>query len=100
MSDREFGYTCRLRLSGELDVAVVPEVRAQLVDAAGDIELDCGGLTFIDASGVNLFVELDLACQSRGATLTLLDPPTCVTRLLDLSGLAAILHVRHEGSVA
>ena len=100
MSDRESGDSSRLQLSGELDVAVVPQVRAQLVDANGDIELDCGGLTFIDASGLNLFVELDHACQSRGARLTLVDPTPCVTRLLDLSGLAAILHVRHEGSVA
>jgi anti-anti-sigma factor len=100
MSDRESADTGRLQLSGELDVAVVPEVRAQLVHADGDIELDCGGLTFIDASGVNLFVELDHACQRRGATLTLIDPPPCVTRLLDLCELAAILHVRHEGSVA
>src|SRR5215204_2308021 len=99
MLSRESGDACRLQLSGELDVAVVPQVRAQLVDADGDIELDCGGLTFIDASGVNLFVELDHACDSRGATLTLVDPPTCVTRLLDLSGLAAILHVRRESTV-
>jgi len=100
MSDREARQSCRLQLSGELDVAAVPHVRAQLVDVDGDIELDCGGLTFIDASGVNLFVELDHTCRSRGATLTLVDPPTCVNRLLDLSGLAAILHVRRESSVA
>ena len=39
----------RLCLSGELDMAGVPEVRARLGAMTGDVELDCSGLTFIDA---------------------------------------------------
>ena len=38
-----------LRLLGELDAAGVPEVWARLVGVDGDVELDCAGLTFIDA---------------------------------------------------
>ena len=46
---------------GELDAVGVPAVWARLVGVDGDVELDCAGLTFIDASGVRLFVALRAA---------------------------------------
>ena len=54
----------RLRLLGELDLAGVPEVWAELAGVDGDVELDCSGLTFIDAAGLRLFVAVQ-RCVSR-----------------------------------
>ena len=46
----------RLCLTGELDMAGVPDVRVRLVAMSEDVELDCSGLTFIDASGLRVLV--------------------------------------------
>jgi anti-anti-sigma factor len=75
---------------------MVPVIRARLAGAGGDIELDCSGLTFVDAAGVNMFVELHQMCAARGATLTLVNPSPCVTRLLELTGVAAVMDARSE----
>ena len=88
------GRTGRLQLLGELDAVAVPAVWARLEGVDGDVALDCAGLTFIDASGVRLFVALHAACRSRGARLSIVDPSRCVLRLLDVTGLAAALDVR------
>ena len=85
-----------VRLLGELDSAVEPEVRAVLIGWRGDIEVDCAGLTFIDASGLRLFVAVHAACQARGAKLSIVSPSRCVVRLLELTGLDAVLDVRAE----
>ena len=39
-------------------MAAVPGLRDRLAGAVGDVELDCGGLTFIDAAGLRLLVAL------------------------------------------
>ena len=90
----------RLRLAGELDMAGVPEVWARLAGEGGDVELDCSGVTFIDASGLHLFVRVHRACEARGATLAIVDPSWYVIRLLALTGLDAVLGVPAESSVA
>jgi anti-anti-sigma factor len=89
-----------LRLLGELDAAGVPEVWARLVGADEDVQLDCAGLTFIDASGVKLFVAIQAACHARGAKMSIVNPSRCLIRLIDLTGLAAEFDVRAESSAA
>jgi anti-anti-sigma factor len=81
----------RLRLFGELDVSEVPRLRACLDGAAGDVELDCSGLRFIDAAGLGLFVQLDNECRARGGTLLIVNPSRCVIRLMELTGLDSLL---------
>ena len=80
-----------LRLVGELDIAAVPTLRDRLADAVGDIELDCGGLTFVDAAGLRLLVALHQACECRGSKLAIVNPSRCVVRLLALTGADALL---------
>jgi anti-sigma B factor antagonist len=81
----------RLRFFGELDASEVARVRACLVGVDGDVELDCSGLSFIDAAGLGLFVELDTECRARGAKLLVINPSRCVSRLLELTGLDSVL---------
>jgi len=85
-----------LTLSGELDIAMAPRVRNRLEDFAGDVELDCSALTFIDSAGINLFVELHHTRVDAGAKLTLVNPPHCVTRLLELTEVDRLVDVRSE----
>ncbi len=81
-------------------MATAPNVRARLAGVDGDVELDCAGLTFIDSAGISLFVEIHHACVARGAKLTVVNAPRCVTRLLALTGVDRLFDVRSEGTVA
>jgi anti-sigma B factor antagonist len=87
-----------LRFVGELDMAEVPDVRARLSGFDGDLEINCSGLSFIDSSGLALLVEVHRSCDARGAKLVIVDPSRCVTRMLEISGLDALLDVRRNGS--
>ena len=83
----------RLRFFGELDASGVPRVRTCLVCIDGDVEIDCSGLSFVDAAGLGLFVELDAECRARHAKLLVINPSRCVVRLLELTGLDSVLTV-------
>jgi anti-sigma B factor antagonist len=89
-----------LTLRGELDKAMAPSVRAGLAAVEGDIELDCAGLTFMDCAGISLFVDAYHACVSRGAKLTVVNAPRCVTRLSALTGVDRLVDVRPEDAAA
>jgi anti-sigma B factor antagonist len=80
-------------LGGELDANGVPELGDRLAGVEGDVTLDCSGLTFLDSSGLALFVTTHRACQARGAKLAIVNPSPCVIRLLELTGLSTLLTV-------
>lgn len=81
----------RVAVIGELDLAGVPELEARLAACGGDVVLDCAGLTFVDAAGLGVLARTQKACEDRGVKFTLLDPPRCLTRLLSITGLDAVL---------
>jgi anti-anti-sigma factor len=83
-----------LRLIGELDLAGIPALQAELTDMEGDIELDCSTLTFIDCAGLRVLQEAKRACETAGVRLCLIAPSRCVTRLVDLAGLDGFFDVR------
>ena len=88
-----------LTLCGDFDIAMAPNVRRRLAELDGDVELDCAGLTFIDSAGISLFVEIYHACVDRGARLTVVNAPRCVTRLSELTGVDRLFDVRSEDAV-
>ena len=78
-----------LRLSGELDLATVPDLDAALrpmAEAGGEITLDVAGLRFMDSSAVQLLIRMLQALDGRGVIM-LLRPMTSVRRLIDVMGL-------------
>jgi anti-sigma B factor antagonist len=74
----------RVVVSGELDIATVPDLERH-VEAAGSapaLELDLSGVTFIDSSGLRLLIE---AHRALGERLRILPSPAC-ERLFDVAG--------------
>lgn len=89
----------RLALVGELDLAGAPELERRLAGCDGDVVVDCAELTFVDASGLDVFVRTRIACETRGVKFTLVKPPRCLLRLLAITGLEGLLPAGVDGSV-
>jgi anti-anti-sigma factor len=80
-------------LGGELDADGVPQLSDRLTGVEGDVIFDCSELTFLASSGLSLFIATRQACQARGAQMVIVNPSRCVIRLLELTGLSALLDV-------
>jgi len=78
------------RLRGELDLSSYDDVSsalAPLFDADGDVVLDLAELTFVDSSGIRIFIRLHTALQERGGHLILRGPTANVARVFAVAGL-------------
>jgi anti-anti-sigma factor len=91
LASERTGSTHVIALRGELDVATVPEVDAELKRAeatdATAIVVDLSELQFIDSTGLRLFIEADLRSRADSCRLTLLRPPAAVGRIFAIAGL-------------
>jgi anti-sigma B factor antagonist len=77
------------RLTGELDLLVYEKADvalSPLFDAPGDVILDVSGLTFVDSSGIRLFVRLERAIRDRGV-LHLRGASPHIERVFHVAGL-------------
>jgi anti-anti-sigma factor len=84
-----------VRVCGELDLATVPLLTAALADVDdGDVELDCSGLSFIDATGLRAVQIVHEACARRGCKLVLVDPSPPLTRVVQMVGLESVFLFR------
>lgn len=73
-------------LHGELDMASADEVLAQLrtAPAEADLTLDLSGLTFMDSTGLRVFLEA--ACtRNHGSCVVLKNPSVAVARVLEIA---------------
>jgi anti-anti-sigma factor len=73
-------------------------VQQRLRRVSGDVEFDCSEVTFIDSCGLHLLIAVGDACRAGGGSLVVVNPSRCLTRLLALSGLTAMLATRVDGS--
>ena len=77
------------RLTGELDMLVYEKADvalSPLFEAPGDVTLDVSDLTFVDSSGIRLFVRLERAIRDRGI-LHLRGPSPHIARVFEVAGL-------------
>lgn len=85
---------CAVRLSGDLDMAVVPELRSRLdsiIDLGCDnLVLDLSEVTYVDSSALGLLVWLDHRLQPKGGRMVLAGASRDVERILELSGLITV----------
>lgn len=85
---------CVVRVDGEIDIAVVPEMRESL-DAAlqggcVNVVIDLSEVTYADSSALGLLVWLDHRLAPKGGKLVLAGANADVTRILELSGLISV----------
>jgi anti-anti-sigma factor len=88
-----------LSLSGELDLAAVPSLEAQVRRVCAQastrgITLDLGGLCFIDSTGLAAIVLVSRLCAKHGFSFELLPGPRAVQRLFESTGLIDALPFR------
>lgn len=88
-----------IKISGDLDPATAPALEAALADAVADpevssIAVDLSGLTFLDSSGLRVFVVAREAMRAREAAFTLRSPSANVRRLLDVTGLGEVIEIQ------
>jgi anti-sigma B factor antagonist len=88
------GSTVRLYLRGELDMATRARVESALIRAedsgASVIELDLGGLTFMDSSGVHVALDASRRSREKGYSLVVLGGSESVRRVFELTGTAQL----------
>jgi anti-sigma B factor antagonist len=96
--------TVVLAVSGELDVASTPILRAHIEFALGGrparLVLDLAGLRFCDAAGLSALAMARNATSRDGVSLALAAVPRPVTRLLKMTGMNLILDVYPTVSAA
>ncbi|HTA11785.1 MAG TPA: STAS domain-containing protein [Solirubrobacteraceae bacterium] len=88
-----------LSLSGELDLAAVPSLEAQVRRVCAQastrgITLDLGGLCFIDSTGLAAIVLVSRLCAKYGFSFELIPGPRAVQRLFESTGLIDALPFR------
>lgn len=91
----EFGpRACVVRLSGDIDIAVVPELRKSLADAlesgCANVVLDLTDVVYADSSALGLLVWLDHRLRPASGRLVLAGANSDVSRILEISGLVAV----------
>jgi anti-sigma B factor antagonist len=85
----------RVRPIGEVDLATVPVVEAQLSEltAAGfrQVTLDLGAVRFLDSSGLRMILEWDARSRADGFSFALIAGPPAVQRLFELTNTTGML---------
>src|SRR5215217_8469489 len=93
--ESEFSMACRtnddgsyvVTVVGEVDVDTVVAFRDFLLALHGDVELDCGGLTFIDSGGLGTLVMYCGELDAAGGHLRLTDVSDDCWKVLEVTGL-------------
>jgi anti-anti-sigma factor len=80
-----------LAVSGDLDISGVDDfidhADRLLESTPGTIDIDLGGVTFIDSSGLGALVRVQKSAHASGQRLRLAHVTRPVSRILDLTGL-------------
>jgi anti-sigma B factor antagonist len=79
-----------LAVSGELDLAVAEEVERAIAAAANGgrkVCVDLAACTFIDSTGMKIFVQAARELRSKGGELSVTNIEGDVARLFEITGL-------------
>ena len=89
------GFGTVVAIAGELDIATTPQVREAFSSPAvvegGGVLVDLTGVTFMDSTGLGMFLTLDRDLRERGARLAIACPEGAARLLFDVAGVNEIL---------
>jgi anti-sigma B factor antagonist len=84
-------------LTGELDGATAPSLVRTLVEVndtvEGDLVLDIKRLSFIDSTGLSVFVSQHKNLSAKGRKLVIYAPTAMARRLFQITGLEEVLTI-------
>jgi anti-sigma B factor antagonist len=84
------GGDAELTLVGELDMATVPRVEqavaAVLEQGARSLVVDLSGITFVDSSGLRMFITLNDRAEAEGFSLGLIRPTDSSLAVFQITG--------------
>jgi anti-anti-sigma factor len=91
-------HSVRLELSGEIDLANIGDVEADLLDAipnhVTDVVIVLNEVTYLDSAGLRVLFVLGARLETLQIALHLVVvPESAVRKVIDLSGIAAIASV-------
>ena len=85
----------RIAPTGELDIATTPALEQAIADATGEpgaaLVLDLRELTFMDSTGLRTLAQTNARAEDEGFTLSIVRGPRQIERVLEISGLGALL---------
>jgi len=89
-------------LAGELDGATAPFLVRTLVEVnetlEGDLVLDIKKLSFIDSTGLSVFVSQQKKLSANGRKLVIYAPTAMARRLFQITGLGEVLTIEPSES--
>lgn len=93
----------RIALSGEIDLANIGTVEAELLGAITnqlvDVVVDLTDLSYVDSAGLRVLFQLAARLETLQTAFHLVVPPDSpVRKVIDLSGIAAIASVEPPAS--
>lgn len=92
-----------VRVGGELDVYTVPELEEVLVpmrqEGTHDIHVNLENVSYLDSTGLGLFVGTLKALNQRGKELYILGVSERIARLFEITGLNDLMHVNQGTEV-
>jgi anti-sigma B factor antagonist len=94
------GTDAVVMLAGELDMATAPDLadvlESLVAGGPGEIVVDLAGLSFVDSSGLAVFVTTQTALHEQGRRLSLRSPRRHAVRVFEIAGLIEFLDVQTE----
>jgi anti-anti-sigma factor len=90
------GFGTLVEVTGEVDIATSPRLRAALEErprAEGRVVLDLTGVTFMDSSGLSVVLSLQRDAAATGERLAVVCPPGPARLLFEVTGVDAELRL-------
>ena len=94
------GGSTRIAPTGELDIATTPALEHAIAEATGEpgatLVLDLRELTFMDSTGLRTLAQTNARAEPGGFSLAIIRGPRQIERVLEISGLGALLPLVDE----
>jgi anti-anti-sigma factor len=82
-----------IAVAGEIDLATAPDLSRRVLEhRERDVVLDLSEVTFLDSSGISALVHAQQSLLASGHTLRTTGERDHVLKVLQIAGLADILH--------